>query len=86
MTDQSRLISLIEVCLNVALGFVVSFSVWPLVAWVMGYPYSVGHNLAVTGFFTVLSIIRGYVVRRFFATGMHRMAARVAERVLRASR
>ena len=74
MSDQTRLTSLIEVCLNTGIGFCVSATAWPFVAWYMGYPYTVGHTLAVTTFYTVLSVTRGYIVRRFFARGLHRTA------------
>lgn len=82
MSDQRRLTSLIEVCMSTSLGFLVSFTAWPFVAHTFGYPYSVSHNLAITAIFTVLSIARGYVVRRFFATGMHSLAVRMARRMV----
>lgn len=84
MSDQTRLVSLIEVCCNVAIGFVVSACAWPLVAWWMGYPVMLSHTLWVTSFYTVLSVIRGYIVRRFFARGLHRAAYRIAGRMLHA--
>ena len=75
---QSLLVSFIEVCMSTAIGFVVSYSVWPLVSWYLGIEYSVITNLAVTGFFTVLSIARSFVVRRFFNAGLHKAAVRLA--------
>lgn len=81
MSDQSRLTSLIEVSLSTALGFVVSAAAWPLIASVMGYPVTATHTVVVTGFYTVLSVARGYVVRRFFASGMHQLAVRWTRRV-----
>jgi putative Mn2+ efflux pump MntP len=80
MSDQTRLVSLIEVCIGVGLGFAVSFLAWPFVAHAFGYPYSVAHNLGITGIFTVLSIVRGYIVRRFFASGLHKLATILAGR------
>jgi predicted histidine transporter YuiF (NhaC family) len=77
--EQTRVVSLIEVCLNTALGFVVSFSAWPLVAALYSIPYSVHQNLGITGIFTVLSIARSYVVRRFFARKFHEAAWRLAK-------
>lgn len=82
MSDQRRLESLFEVVIGTALGFAVSFTAWPFVAHLFGYPYSVSANLGITGIFTVLSIARAYVVRRFFARGMHRLAVRLARRVV----
>ena len=63
--EQTRIESLVEICLNTTLGFVVSFTAWPFVAAAFGYPYSVSHNLGITAIFTGLSIARGYFVRRF---------------------
>lgn len=79
MMEQTKLVSFIEVCLNTALGFLVSFSAWPLVAHLFGIPYSVHQNLGITGIFTVLSIARSYVVRRFFARRFHETAWRIAK-------
>lgn len=72
--------------MNTAIGFVVSAVAWPFVAAVMGYPYTLTHTLSVTTFYTVLSIARGYVVRRFFARDLHRVAVRAAGRWVNASR
>lgn len=76
--QQTRLVSLVETCVNVAIGFVVSASVWPVVAVWQGFDYTFASNMQVTAFFTVLSVARGYAVRRFFANGVHQLAAQVA--------
>lgn len=75
---QTRLVSLVETCVNVAIGFAVSASVWPVVAVWQGFEYSFASNMQVTVFFTVLSVARGYAVRRFFANGVHKLSAKVA--------
>lgn len=80
MSSQSRVTSFVEVCLNTAIGFVVSALVWPFVAMAMGYPVSVTHTFTVTAIYTGLSIIRGYVVRRFFANDLHKAALNIAKR------
>ena len=79
--NQSKLESFVETCLNTALGFIVSFTAWPLVAALFGLPYSVEQNLAITSIFTALSIARGYVVRRWFNAGLNRAAAGIARRL-----
>lgn len=86
MSEQTRLVSLIEVVTNVAIGFVVSALAWPFVATAMGYPLSVSHTVYVTSFYTVLSITRGYIIRRFFARGLHNTAVRIARRWANGSR
>lgn len=62
---QKRSHSLTETCLNVASGFVISSLAWHFVVQpVWNIPTTVAENFQITGFFTVLSIARGYVWRR----------------------
>lgn len=77
MSDQTKVVSFIEVCANTAIGFLVSALVWPFVAMAMGYPVSISHTVTVTAIYTALSIVRGYVVRRFFANNLHKYAVSI---------
>mgnify|MGYP003667009738 CR=1 FL=1 len=64
---QTRLQSLIEQCLNVGSGFVVSLAFWTwVVVPVWGLPVQMTENLQITAAFTALSVARGYVWRRVF--------------------
>ena len=56
---QTRLESLVETCVNVGIGFVLSSAAWPLVAELHGLPYTVSNALTITLFFTLLSVARG---------------------------
>lgn len=64
---QKKRHSLLEVCISTAIGFVVSFFanivVMPVVFNI--HP-TMAQNTIATIFFTVVSIIRGYWVRRLF--------------------
>ena len=82
MSDKTRLTSLVEVTLSTAIGFVVSAAAWLFIAVMMGYPVTMSHTVIVTSIYTVLSIMRGYVVRRFFARGLHQSAARIARKMV----
>lgn len=82
MSDQTRLVSILEVCMGTAIGYVVSFLLWPVVAHIYHLPYSYQQNFGITGIFTVASLIRGYVVRRYFANGMHQVAINLARRFI----
>mgnify|MGYP003410987717 CR=1 FL=1 len=65
--NQSRLGSLIESILNTASGFVLSFAAWRLVVVpLLGLPVDNVQNLQITAFFTVLSVARSYLWRRYF--------------------
>lgn len=63
---QSRLSSLIEATINTLIGLLVSFVAWPVAAWLTGITYSTGQHVGVVAFFTVISVVRSYVVRRWF--------------------
>lgn len=77
MTDQRKIISIIEVCLNVASGFILAMLVWAYIIPIL-FPRLAGpiiENLWITSTFTVVSVLRGYFWRRFFANGIHRIVA-----------
>jgi hypothetical protein len=82
MTDQTRLTSLIEVVLNTAIGFFVSMAIWPYVGSLYDIDYTVGRHVGITVIFTITSIARGYIVRRFFARNLHSAAVRIAKKIL----
>lgn len=76
---QTRLSSLIEAVINVAIGFVVSLVITAIVLPAYGHPVSWAENLQITGIFTVFSILRAYVVRRYFNARIHSAAMRMAD-------
>ena len=81
---QTRLESLIEVNLNIAIGWVVSMLVTVyLVVPLYDLSWSVFDSFWVTMIYTVAAIIRGYVVRRFFNAGLHKVAHQLARELLR---
>jgi len=63
---QSRVDSLMESVTNTLIGFILSFAVWALVAQLYGIPMSWRTNAEITAIFTVVSIVRQYVLRRIF--------------------
>lgn len=75
---QTRLSSLVEALLNTAIGFVLSVVTSMIVFPLYGMPLSFSTNLHITFWFTLVSIARGYVVRRWFNARLHRLAQRLA--------
>jgi len=64
---QSRLGSLLESVANTATGFVISWLVWMLVvAPLYGYATTAHQSFWITAIFTVTSLARSYLWRRFF--------------------
>jgi hypothetical protein len=63
---QTKKQSFIEASTNTAVGFLISYASTFLIFPLMGFESSAGKNVIITLFFTVVSIFRGYVIRRFF--------------------
>lgn len=63
---QSRADSLAESLTNTAIGFVVSLLTWIVVALAYAIPMTWSVNLQITGWFTVVSVARQYLIRRIF--------------------
>lgn len=64
---QSRRQSWIEQLLNTAIGFTISLAVWEwVVKPIWNVHTSFTENLSITCLFTVVSVIRGYTLRRIF--------------------
>ena len=76
---QSRLGSLIEAAMNVAIGFGVALAsqlvVFPLVGI---HGVSLATNLEIGAWFTLISLVRSYVIRRWFNARLHRAARALA--------
>ena len=63
---QSRLHSLIESASNIAIGYLVALASQIAVFPMFDIHVSIGDNLAIGAWFTVISLIRSYAVRRLF--------------------
>ena len=63
---QTRLWSLIEVCINVAIGFGVALLAQIVIFPIYDMQVSIGTNLQIGAWFTGISIARSYCVRRGF--------------------
>lgn len=73
---QSKMESLVEASLNTASGFVVSLFVWQFIAApLFGYHVTWADNVLLTTLFTVVSVLRSYIWRRFFNRGLNRAIA-----------
>ncbi|MBN58704.1 DUF7220 family protein [Thalassolituus sp. UBA3500] len=63
---QSKFESAIESILSVLIGFVVSYLAWPPIAALSDIEYDHSQHFSVIFLFTVLSVVRSYIVRRLF--------------------
>jgi len=70
MDNQTKQQSLIEATISTLVGFGISYFAWILIiAPLFDLPISHATNFAITCIFTVISLARGYLVRRMFASG-----------------
>lgn len=63
---QSKLNSAIEASTNVAIGYLVSVMANILILPLFGYNVTIGDSFAIGLAFTLVSLARSYVLRRFF--------------------
>ncbi|MEN3238566.1 hypothetical protein PUR29_34570 [Methylobacterium ajmalii] len=65
--SQSRTMSALEVLANTSIAFVISLAGSFVFNPLVGIKATPMQNVGVTVLFTILSLIRGYAIRRFFA-------------------
>jgi hypothetical protein len=63
---QSRGHSALEAGTNLVVGFAISVGITAVVMPAFGHHVTLGENLAITGIFTVASLLRSYALRRAF--------------------
>lgn len=76
--NQTRVGSLIEATINVAIGLAVSIVANQLVFPRFGFHPSLGENVAISVIYTAISIARQYILRRWFNARLHATAQRLA--------
>ena len=63
---QTKIESAIEVVVNVLIGYAVATASQIMIFPLFGVFLPLSDNLLIGAYFTAISIVRGYVVRRFF--------------------
>ena len=75
---QTKLGSLYESLMNIAIGAVVALISQLLVFPMFGINVPLSTNLGIMVWFTGISVVRGYVIRRWFNDRLHRAALAMA--------
>ena len=68
--NQTRLHSLVEAVANVVIGYGVALSTQVVVFPLFGMRVSLSDNIAIGAIFTVVSLVRTYLLRRLFNKGI----------------
>lgn len=63
---QSRKGSFVEAVVNTLIGFLFTLAFTPLIYWICGVTMRPAQMGYVTLLFTLVSVLRGYLIRRFF--------------------
>ena len=66
MKGQKKKASLIEVLINTAIGYFVALATQVIIFPWFGIDVTLGQQVTIGVIFTVVSIVRGYFVRRMF--------------------
>jgi hypothetical protein len=70
--NQSKLESLAESIINVLIGYGVALASQLLIFPMCGIFISLTTNLWIGAWFTAISLVRSYVIRRWFNAGIHK--------------
>ena len=79
--NQTKLGSLIEACINFLIGFTINFIANMLILPLIGFHITASQNLFIGVLYTIISVARSYVVRRWFNARLHAASQALAERV-----
>jgi hypothetical protein len=76
--DQTRVGSLIEAGINVLIGFAINMAANFVILPLVGFEITLQQNLFIGVLYTLVSVARSYIVRRWFNARLHRASLRMA--------
>lgn len=79
IVNQTRLSSLIEAFINIVIGYIVALASQLFIFPLLGIIISLETNLLIGAWFTFISLIRSYVIRRWFNARLHKTAMKLAK-------
>ncbi|MCK5127663.1 MAG: hypothetical protein KAR42_15505 [candidate division Zixibacteria bacterium] len=77
--NQTKLGSLIESLMNILIGYGVALASQILIFPMFNIHISLSTNLWIGAWFTLISLVRSYVIRRWFNARLHRAAMALAK-------
>ena len=76
--NQTRIGSLIESFMNIAIGYLVALLSQIIIFPMFDIHVSLSDNLLIGAYFTLISLVRSYVIRRWFNARLHKAAQSLA--------
>lgn len=66
MVSQTKTQSAIEAVTNVVVGFLINFTATIYLFPFFGWEITISQNLELSVYFTIISLVRSYLLRRFY--------------------
>ena len=76
--NQTRIGSLIESFMNICIGYLVALLSQIIIFPMFDIHVSLSDNLLIGAYFTLISLVRSYVIRRWFNARLHNAAQSLA--------
>ena len=75
MSEQSKIGSAVETVINTLAGCGVSLASQLVIFPILDIHVDITTNLSIVAWFTAVSVIRGYLIRRFFNNKLHALCS-----------
>ena len=79
--NQTKIESLLESLVNIIIGYSVALASQLLIFPMVDIDVPLSTNLWIGLWFTLISLARSYVIRRWFNAGLHKMVVSAAKRI-----
>ena len=77
--EQTKTGSLIESIINIFIGYIVALVSQILIFPIFDINISFSENLLIGAWFTLISLVRSYIIRRWFNAKLHKAAIELAK-------
>jgi hypothetical protein len=77
--EQTKLGSFYESLINIIIGWTINFTANMTIFPLFGWEISVEQNILIGTIYTVISLVRSYIIRRWFNAKLHAVAMKLAK-------
>lgn len=77
--EQTKLGSFYEALINILIGWTINFTANMTIFPLFGWEISVEQNILLGTCYTIISLVRSYIIRRWFNAKLHAIAIKLAK-------
>jgi hypothetical protein len=77
--EQTKLGSFYEALINIIIGWTINFTANMTIFPLFGWEISIEQNIWLGTIYTVISLVRSYIIRRWFNAKLHAVAMKLAK-------